>query len=109
MKALFGILIGIVVVIGAALAALMLRFRRNQQRADEAWARFEPQPLDLEPVEGLTITPLVDARTASEALAGESGVSLWPSCVSLHPWSARLTRRRPRATRMRTSSRRCGK
>jgi 7,8-dihydropterin-6-yl-methyl-4-(beta-D-ribofuranosyl)aminobenzene 5'-phosphate synthase len=75
MKVFFGILIGILVVIGAALAALTRRFRRNQQRADEAWDRFEPQLLDLEPVERLTIMPLVDAHTTSEELAGEAGVS----------------------------------
>jgi 7,8-dihydropterin-6-yl-methyl-4-(beta-D-ribofuranosyl)aminobenzene 5'-phosphate synthase len=75
MKALFGFLIGTVAAIVAALVALMFRFRRYQQRADEVWDSFEPQPLDLEPVEHLTITPLVDARTASEGLAGEAGVS----------------------------------
>jgi 7,8-dihydropterin-6-yl-methyl-4-(beta-D-ribofuranosyl)aminobenzene 5'-phosphate synthase len=75
MKALFGILIGIVAVIGAALVALVFRFQRYQQRADEVWDGFEPQPLDLEPVECLTVTPLVDARTAGAELAGEAGVS----------------------------------
>jgi 7,8-dihydropterin-6-yl-methyl-4-(beta-D-ribofuranosyl)aminobenzene 5'-phosphate synthase len=72
---LFGILIGFVTAIGAALAVLMLRFRRNQQRADGVWTAFEPRPLDLEPVEQLTILPLIDARTANEGLAGEAGVS----------------------------------
>lgn len=75
MNVLFGVVLGILAVTGAALAALTLRFRRNQQRADEAWNRFEPQPLDLEPVERLTVTPLVDAHTANEDLAGEAGVS----------------------------------
>jgi 7,8-dihydropterin-6-yl-methyl-4-(beta-D-ribofuranosyl)aminobenzene 5'-phosphate synthase len=39
------------------------------------WDSFKPQSLDLEPVERLTVTPLVDARTAGEGLAGEAGVS----------------------------------
>lgn len=75
MKILFGVLIGILALIGAALVALTLRFRRNQQRADEVWESFKAQPLDLEPVERLTIMPLVDAHTAGEELAGEAGVS----------------------------------
>jgi 7,8-dihydropterin-6-yl-methyl-4-(beta-D-ribofuranosyl)aminobenzene 5'-phosphate synthase len=75
MGALFGVIATILVVIGAALAMLRLRFRRNQQRAAEAWSSFKPEKLDLEPVEELTIMPLVDARTANDALAGEAGVS----------------------------------
>jgi 7,8-dihydropterin-6-yl-methyl-4-(beta-D-ribofuranosyl)aminobenzene 5'-phosphate synthase len=75
MKILLGILVGVVAVLGAALVALMFRFRRYQQRADEAWDSFEPQPLDLEPVEHLIVTPLIDARTVSAELAGEAGVS----------------------------------
>jgi 7,8-dihydropterin-6-yl-methyl-4-(beta-D-ribofuranosyl)aminobenzene 5'-phosphate synthase len=75
MQIVFGVLIAILAVIGAALVALTLRFRRNQRRADQVWDSFKPQILDLEPVERLTITPLVDARTASEELAGEAGVS----------------------------------
>jgi 7,8-dihydropterin-6-yl-methyl-4-(beta-D-ribofuranosyl)aminobenzene 5'-phosphate synthase len=75
MKALFGFLIGLVALIGAALVALMFRFRRYQQRADEVWDSFKPQPLDLEPVEHLTVTPLIDARAAGAELAGEAGVS----------------------------------
>jgi 7,8-dihydropterin-6-yl-methyl-4-(beta-D-ribofuranosyl)aminobenzene 5'-phosphate synthase len=75
MKILLGLLVVTLLVIGAALVALMLRFRRNQRRADEAWASFEPQPLDLEPIERLTILPLVDARIASEGLMGGPGVS----------------------------------
>jgi len=75
MKTLLGFLIGVLAAAGAALAVLMLRFRRNQQQADAAWDRFQPQPLDLEAVERLAITPLVDARTSSEELAGEAGVS----------------------------------
>jgi 7,8-dihydropterin-6-yl-methyl-4-(beta-D-ribofuranosyl)aminobenzene 5'-phosphate synthase len=53
----------------------MVRFRRNQQQAAESWGSFQPEKLDLEPVEELTIVPLVDARTASDELAGEAGVS----------------------------------
>ena len=75
MTILLGILIGILVVIGVALILLMVRFRRNQQRADKVWDSFEPHPLDLEPVERLTVTPLVDARTTGAGLAGEAGVS----------------------------------
>lgn len=75
MNMIFGVLIAVLALVGAALAALTLRFRRNQQRADEVWDSFEPQRLDLEPVERLTITPLVDAHTTSEQLTGEAGVS----------------------------------
>jgi 7,8-dihydropterin-6-yl-methyl-4-(beta-D-ribofuranosyl)aminobenzene 5'-phosphate synthase len=75
MKAILGVLLAILAVIGAALVALTLRYRRLRQRADEAWKNFKPQPLDLEPVERLSIIPLVDARTASEELVGEAGVS----------------------------------
>ena len=75
MKTIFGVLIAILAVIGATLVALTLRFRRYRQRADEVWKSFKPQPLDLESVERLTIMPLVDARTASEELASEAGVS----------------------------------
>lgn len=75
MKIFFGILIGILATMGAALVALTVRFRRYQQRADEVWDGFQPQPLDLEPVERLTVTPLIDARTAGGELAGEAGVS----------------------------------
>ena len=75
MGVLLGVLVGILIVIGAAMAALMVRFQRNQQRAAQAWDSFEPEGLDLQPVERLTITPLVDARTAGEDLAGEAGVS----------------------------------
>ena len=75
MGVLLGVLVGILVVIVAGLVAMMYRFRRNQQRAAQAWDSFEPERLDLNPVERLTITPLVDARTAGEELAGEAGVS----------------------------------
>ena len=81
MKKSFGVLIALLSAIGGTLAALLLRFRRNQQRADEVWASFRPEPLDLAPVARLTITPLVDARTApspegvAEGLTGEAGVS----------------------------------
>jgi 7,8-dihydropterin-6-yl-methyl-4-(beta-D-ribofuranosyl)aminobenzene 5'-phosphate synthase len=75
MKKLLAVLVATLQVMGAALLALMLRFRRNQQRADEAWTGFQPQILDLEPVEELTITPLVDARAAREGLASEAGVA----------------------------------
>jgi 7,8-dihydropterin-6-yl-methyl-4-(beta-D-ribofuranosyl)aminobenzene 5'-phosphate synthase len=75
MKTLVGVLFAVVTAIGAVLAVLMLRFRRNQQRADKAWASFKPQPLDLESVEKLTITPLVEARTSADGLMGEAGVS----------------------------------
>jgi 7,8-dihydropterin-6-yl-methyl-4-(beta-D-ribofuranosyl)aminobenzene 5'-phosphate synthase len=75
MGVFLGVLLGILIVIGAAVAALMVRFRRNQQQAAQAWNSFEPERLDLQPVEQLTITPLVDARTAGEELAGEAGVS----------------------------------
>ena len=75
MKTTFGVFIAILVGIGAAVVALTLRFRRYRQRADEVWDSFKPQVLDLQPVERLTIMPLVDARTASEELAGEAGVS----------------------------------
>ena len=75
MGVLLGVLLGILIVIGAAVAALMVRFRRNQQQAAKAWDSFKPERLDLQPVERLTITPLVDARTAGEELAGEAGVS----------------------------------
>ena len=75
MKILLAIVIGLLAVLGAALTALVVRFRRYQQQADEAWDSFEPQPLDLEPVQRLIITPLVDAHTAGETLAGEAGVS----------------------------------
>jgi len=70
-----GVLSAILVVIGAVLVLLLLRFRRNQQRAAEAWTGFKPEKFDLEPVEELTILPLVDARTATDGLAGEAGVS----------------------------------
>ena len=75
MKTLFGILVSVLAAIGAALVVLTLRFRRNQQRADAVWAGFAPKPLELEPVESLTIMPLVDAHTAGAGLAGEAGVS----------------------------------
>ncbi len=75
MKALLGVLLGLLAAAGAALAVLTLRFRRNQQRAEEAWTSFKPQRLDLEPVEQLSVMPLVDARTADEGLLGEAGVS----------------------------------
>jgi len=75
MGVLLGVLIGILVVIGVGLAAMMYRFRRNQRRAAQAWDSFEPQSLNLQPVEELNIMPLVDARTATDALAGEAGVS----------------------------------
>jgi 7,8-dihydropterin-6-yl-methyl-4-(beta-D-ribofuranosyl)aminobenzene 5'-phosphate synthase len=75
MKTVLGVLLGLLAAIGAALAVLTLRFRRNQQRADEAWTSLKPQPLDLETVERLSIMPLVDARTANEDLLGEAGVS----------------------------------
>jgi 7,8-dihydropterin-6-yl-methyl-4-(beta-D-ribofuranosyl)aminobenzene 5'-phosphate synthase len=75
MKTLLGILVGILAAIGAALLVLIVRFRRNQQRADAVWDEFQPQPLDLEPVERLTLTPLVDARTVNADLAGEAAVS----------------------------------
>jgi 7,8-dihydropterin-6-yl-methyl-4-(beta-D-ribofuranosyl)aminobenzene 5'-phosphate synthase len=75
MKTLVAVLITILAAVGTVLAVLMLRFRRNQKRADEAWASFEPQPLDLEPVEQLAITPLVEARTTDDGLRGEAGVS----------------------------------
>jgi len=39
------------------------------------WAAFEAPPLDLEPVQRLTITPLIDARTTGAPLIGEPGVS----------------------------------
>lgn len=70
-----GVLVGILVVIGAAVAALIVRFQRNQQLAAQTWDSFESERLDLQPVERLTITPLVDARTAGEDLAREAGVS----------------------------------
>jgi len=75
MAILLGILVGILAVIGAALVALIARFRRNQQRADAVWDEFQPQPLGLEPVKRLTVMPLVDARTANAELAGEAAVS----------------------------------
>ena len=75
MGVFLGVLLGILVVIGVAVVALMVRFRRNQQQAAQAWDGFEPERLDLHPVERLAIMPLVDARTAGEELAGESGVS----------------------------------
>lgn len=75
MAVFFGILAGILVVVGTAFGLLVARFRRNQHRASQVWHSFEPHPLDLEPVERLTITPLVDARTAGAELMGESGVS----------------------------------
>ena len=75
MGVLIGVIVGILAVIGAGLVAIMYRFRRNQQQAVQAWDSFEPQRLNLQPVEQLTIMPLVDARTAREELAGEAGVS----------------------------------
>jgi 7,8-dihydropterin-6-yl-methyl-4-(beta-D-ribofuranosyl)aminobenzene 5'-phosphate synthase len=77
MAILLGILAGIVVVLGAALGLLVVRFRRNQYRASQVWhtLSLELHPLDLDPVERLTITPLVEARTAGGELRGESGVS----------------------------------
>ena len=75
MGVFLGVLLGILIVIGTAVAALMARFRRNQQQAARAWDSFEPERLDLQPVERLTITPLVDAHTTGEDLAGEAGVS----------------------------------
>ena len=75
MGVFLGVLVGILLVVGILLAALMFRFRRNQHRAAEAWRRFEPETLDLEPVEHLDIMPLVDARTADDKLADEEGVS----------------------------------
>ena len=75
MKILIGILVAILAMIGAGLVAVIFRFRRNQQWADQVWDSFEPQSLELQPVERLTVTPLVDARTAREELKGEAGVS----------------------------------
>jgi 7,8-dihydropterin-6-yl-methyl-4-(beta-D-ribofuranosyl)aminobenzene 5'-phosphate synthase len=74
-KTLVGIVLGLLAAVGAILAVLTLRFRRNQERADEAWNSLQPQPLDLAPVERLAIMPLIDARTANEDLLGEAGVS----------------------------------
>lgn len=79
MKYVFGTILGFLVamaaVLATAMAALTLRYRRNQQRADGEWQSFLPEPLDLEPVERLAITPLVDARTSGPDLAGEGAVS----------------------------------
>lgn len=75
MGILIGVLVAILFVIGAAVVMLMRRFRRNQIQAAEDWGSFEAEKLDLGPVEELTILPLVDARTASDKLAGEAGVS----------------------------------
>jgi 7,8-dihydropterin-6-yl-methyl-4-(beta-D-ribofuranosyl)aminobenzene 5'-phosphate synthase len=75
MGVFIGVLAAILLLIGAAAALLVVRFRRNQQQAAEAWDSFLPEKLDLEPVEELTIMPLVDARTADDELAGEAGVS----------------------------------
>jgi 7,8-dihydropterin-6-yl-methyl-4-(beta-D-ribofuranosyl)aminobenzene 5'-phosphate synthase len=72
---LIAVLVAILFLIVALVVMLMLRFRRNQQQAAEAWGSFQAEKLDLEPVEELTILPLVDARTASDDLAGEAGVS----------------------------------
>ena len=75
MSVLIGVLAAILLLIGSAVALLVVRFRRNQQQAAEAWDSFQPEKLDLAPVEELTILPLVDARTASDDLAVEAGVS----------------------------------
>jgi 7,8-dihydropterin-6-yl-methyl-4-(beta-D-ribofuranosyl)aminobenzene 5'-phosphate synthase len=75
MGVLIGVLAALLLLIGAAVALLVIRFRRNQQRAAAAWDSFQPEKLDLEPVEELTIMPLVDARTVGDDLAGEAGVS----------------------------------
>jgi 7,8-dihydropterin-6-yl-methyl-4-(beta-D-ribofuranosyl)aminobenzene 5'-phosphate synthase len=65
----------ILAVIGAALVVVTARFRQNQRRAEEEWAGSATNAVDLEPVEQLTILPLVEARTAGEDLRGEAGVS----------------------------------
>jgi 7,8-dihydropterin-6-yl-methyl-4-(beta-D-ribofuranosyl)aminobenzene 5'-phosphate synthase len=75
MGVLIGVLVTILLLILAAAALLVVRFRRNQQQAADAWESFQPEKLALPPVEELTILPLVDARTASDELAGEAGVS----------------------------------
>jgi 7,8-dihydropterin-6-yl-methyl-4-(beta-D-ribofuranosyl)aminobenzene 5'-phosphate synthase len=75
MGVLIGVLVAMLFLIGAAVALLVFRFRRNQQQAAEAWESFQPEKLDLAPVKELTIMPLVDARAASDELAGEAGVS----------------------------------
>ncbi len=75
MGVLIGVLVVILLLIVALVVMLMFRFRRNQQQAAEAWDSFQPEKLDLEPVEELTIIPLVDARTANDELVGEAGVS----------------------------------
>jgi len=66
---------GLLGAVAGATAALTLRFRRNQQREWEEWARFRPARLDLGAVKSLAILPLIDWYTAREDLAGEPGVS----------------------------------
>ncbi len=75
MSKLLGLLLGVLAALGAVLVALAFRYRRNERRANEEWASAKPQPLELEPVEELTITPLVDQRVASEELMSGLGVS----------------------------------
>jgi 7,8-dihydropterin-6-yl-methyl-4-(beta-D-ribofuranosyl)aminobenzene 5'-phosphate synthase len=75
MKKLLGLLLGLLAALGAAMAALVLRYRRDEQRADTAWASADTEPLKLDPVERLTITPLVDKRVAHANLNGGLGVS----------------------------------
>jgi 7,8-dihydropterin-6-yl-methyl-4-(beta-D-ribofuranosyl)aminobenzene 5'-phosphate synthase len=75
MAILLGILGGILAAIGVAFVLLIVRFQRNRQRADAVWDEFQPQTLDLEPVDRLIVTPLVDARTANAELAGAAAVS----------------------------------
>lgn len=75
MKTILGIIIALAALVAAALAWLIVRFRRNRLRADEIWVGFKLQKLDIGAVRRLTITPLIDYYTASEELVGEPGVS----------------------------------
>ena len=75
MRKLLALLLGVLAALGAAVAALALRFRRNERRADAVWASAKPEPLELKPVERLTVTPLVDERVAGPDLKGGLGVS----------------------------------
>ncbi len=67
-----------IALLGAAIppAYLALRFVRGRARAEEVWRASQyPKLGDIGSVKHLSILPLIDWRTASDELEGESGVS----------------------------------
>lgn len=76
MNILLVIVIGLVVIILAAIAFLTVRFYLGRRRADREWAAARYGKLgDIGSVKNLTILPLIDWYTARDDLTGEPGVS----------------------------------